>query len=328
MAVYSQLSTEELSALVARWDVGPLLSAKGIAEGISNSNWLIETGGGPGGNDDQRSRRHILTIYERRIHTADLPFFLGLLDHLSNAGCPVPRTLRTREGAGFTMVGDKAAALIEFMPGLSPSRPSAQQAHAVGRALAGVHLASADYAGSRGNDLGPAQSAAILSAYSAAQLETIDSALPPMAEAARSIARQWPMGLPSSIIHSDLFPDNVLMTGDTVSGLIDFYFACTDSMAYDLAVTHAAWSFAGPTQGYRAEVGSALVKGYESVRQLTAEERDALPVLAQGACLRFIASRTADWFDTPPGALVTRKDPMEFVRLYDFYNRFGADSFA
>lgn len=318
MAVYTQLTADELAALIACYDVGELVSAKGIAEGVSNSNWLVDTRG-----RDGAGARYILTMYERRIDLADLPFFLDLLDHLAANGCPVPRTIHDRAGASFRMVGEKAVALIEFLPGISLDRPSPAQARAVGRVLAQMHEAAARFPRHRTNDLGIATSARVLADCGADALAGIDADLPRVIGAAAELAGRWPAGLPQSVIHSDLFPDNVLMLGDSVSALIDFYFACNDAMAYDLAVTHAAWAFDGTGRHYAPEVGAALIEGYESVRVLDPAERAAMPVLAQGACLRFISSRAQDWLDTPADALVARKDPMAFVRRLDFYRAQG-----
>lgn len=318
MAVYTHLGAEELAELVAAYDVGELVSAKGIAEGVSNSNWLVDTTAG----------RFILTMYERRIDIADLPFFLDLLDHLSGRGCPVPRTIHDRAGASFRLIGGKAVALIEFLPGVSVDRPTAAQARSVGRVLAQMHLAARDFPACRTNDLGPQTSARVLAQCGEHALAAIDPELPCAIELAEKIAADWPEDLPQSTIHSDLFPDNVLMLGDQVSGLIDFYFACTDMMAYDLAVTHAAWAFAGSGRAFRPEIGAALLDGYVSVRALTPAERAALPLLAQGACLRFVSSRAQDWIETPADALVTRKDPMDFMRRLDFYRSAAAGAFA
>ena len=318
MAVYTHLGAEDLARLIARYDVGELVSAKGIAEGISNSNWLIETTRG----------RFILTMYERRIDIGELPFFLGLLDHLASRGCAVPATIHDCDGAASRKVDDKAVALIEFLPGVSPTEPSSQQARAVGAALAQIHLAARDYPQTRRNDLTPKDSATTLHSHGEDELAQIDPALPQVRERAAELLDRWPEGLPESIIHSDLFPDNVLMLGEEVTGLIDFYFAARDMMAYDLAVTHAAWCFDKTGARFDPAIGQALVAGYEAVRPLDRAEREALPVLAEGACLRFVASRAEDWLDTPADAQVLRKDPMDFVRRWDFYAKEGARAFA
>lgn len=329
MAVYTHLGAEDLARLIAQYDVGELVSAKGIAEGVSNSNWLVETTGGEGaaGFKGTAGTRFILTLYERRIDTTDLPYFLGLLDHLASKGCPVPRTIHDREGSAFRIELGKAAALIEFLPGVSPSRPTAAQAHSVGAVLAQVHLAARDFPLTRANAMDFAASAAIMDACGAAQLATIDPALPAMLDHARAAAALDLAALPISQTHTDLFPDNVLMRGDTVTGLIDFYFACTGPMALDLAVTHAAWCF-DSANAYLPRLGKALIGGYESVRALETGERALLPALLMGACLRFVASRAEDWLDTPDDALVMRKNPMQFVERWGFYDQMGAGLLA
>lgn len=318
MAVYTQLSSEAMAELVCAFDVGALLSAKGIAEGVENSNWLI----------DAERGRYILTIYEKRVRVEDLPFFLGLLDHLAERGCPAPRTIHDQTGAQFRFHEGKAAALIEFLPGVSLTEPSPAQAHAVGRALAQLHLAALDYPGRRANDLG-LSGWRPLAERAAPGFPEIDPELGPLiARELDALEAEWPADLPQSTIHADLFPDNVLMLGDEVTGLIDFYFACTDAMAYDLAVTHSAWTFDKDGRAFDAAVGRALVTGYEEVRPLSPAERAALPVLARGSALRFTLTRAYDWVNTPAGALVTRKDPMAFARRLSFYAAAGQDAFA
>ncbi len=326
MAVYTHLGAEDLSRLIAHYDVGGLVSAKGIAEGVSNSNWLVETTGGDG-----RGARFILTLYERRIEMRDLPYFLNLLDHLSSKGCPVPRTMHDRTGASFRLVADpgslsgasKAAALIKFLPGVSPTRPTAAQARSVGAVLAQLHLAARDFPLTRANAMDFAASAAILDTCGAARLAAIHPDLPSMLPHAHTAAALDLTALPQSQTHTDLFPDNVLMLGDRVTGLIDFYFACTGPMALDLAVTHGAWCF-GRDNRYLPDLGTALIAGYESVRPLEAAERALFPAIAKGAALRFVASRAEDWLDTPGDALVTRKDPMQFVQRWHVYDKAGA----
>ncbi len=324
MAVYTDLGLDRLRSIVAAYDIGELISAKGIAEGVSNSNWLIETRGMPAG----RTARFILTMYERRIDLADLPFFLGLLDHLSQKGCQVPRTIHDRDGAPFRVVDGKAIALIEYRDGVSPDNPTPAQAHAIGAALANIHLAALDWPMVRANALGPEAWYRMLRECGADRLETIDPAMPPLIETAGQLVAHWPEGLPRSTIHSDLFPDNALFLGDEVCAVIDFYFACTDSMAYDLAVAHAAWSFVPDGSRYESGVGRALMAGYESVRLLDDDERAALPLLAQGAAMRFIASRAADWIELAVPGTVKRKDPMAFTRRLHFYRDTGHGAFS
>jgi homoserine kinase type II len=309
MAVYTHIAAEDMAVLVQRFGAGRLISAKGIAEGVENSNYLVETDQG----------RFIFTVYEKRVDTADLPFFLGLIDHLVAKGCPVPRALKAEGGAGTISVNGKAMAMMEFMPGLSVSHPTKDQANAVGYALGAMHGALADFGMERPNSLGPQEWFA-LAARCGDDLDRIQPGLKACVDRECSFLRtHWPTDLPKSVIHADLFPDNVLMVGDTVGAIIDFYFACTEIRTWDVAVTHASWSFANDGTGYNAAVGDAIIAGYNTAFGLSDAERTAFPILARGACLRFLLTRAWDWLNTPADAIVTRKDPLAFLRRLEHY---------
>ena len=240
---------------------------------------------------------------------------------------PVPRTIHDRAGASFRLVGGKAVALIEFLAGVSVDTPSAAQAHAVGGALAGLHLDAADFPGERANAMNLAHWQELSADCGEAGLRSIDPALPDLVAGELAyLSANWPRDLARSVIHADLFPDNVLLLGDRVCGLIDFYFACTDLTAYDLAVTHSAWCFAADGT-FKPDIAEALIAGYDARRPLSPEEWHALPLLARGAALRFVATRAYDWLHTPADALVTRKDPMDFARRLSFYATAGDKAF-
>jgi len=309
LAVYTHVSAEEMESLLARYEVGRLVSAKGIAEGVENSNYLVDTS----------EARFILTLYEKRVDAGDLPFFLALLDHLAERGIPVPRALRDREGVQIQQLCGRPACLIEFLPGVSVSHPTIAQARATGRALGSMHGALADFVPERPNALGP-QGWHALAARCGGDLEAIAPGLKSRVDAELAfLDARWPTGLPRAAIHADLFMDNVLMLGDEVGGLIDFYFACTEIRAWDVAVTHAAWTFENDGSGFHADLSAALIAGYEERFGLSPAERAAFPVLARGACLRFLLTRAWDWLNTPADALVTRKNPLAFLRRLDFY---------
>ena len=309
MAVYTEVPAEALEAFLARYETGKLVSAKGIAEGVSNSNFLVET----------ETARYILTLYERRIDLADLPWFLALMEHLADDGQPVPRPIRDRAGEALQQVSGKAACLIQYLPGVSVSQPTEAQAAAAGEALARLHVAGLGFKAERPNDLGVShwrESAAELGN----RLDEIEPGLAALvAERIDAVAAGWPGDLPRGTIHADLFPDNVLMLGNRVTGLIDFYFACTDLLAYDLAVLHAAWCFPADGSAPRAGHSEALLAGYQRVRPLSAGEQAAFPLLAQGASLRFLLTRAQDWLAPPSDALVQRKDPRPFARRLQYY---------
>lgn len=313
MAVYTHVSAEMMARFLGDYDTGELISFKGIAEGVENSNFLVETRGGKDGC------RFILTLYEKRVDPSDLPFFMALLDHLAERGCRVPRAIADSDGQQIRELAGRPACLIEFLEGISLTSPSPAQAHAAGEALAKMHHAVADFGADRPNSMGLA-SWHDLAGRCAGQWQQIDPALETIVtDELAFLTARWPEDLPQSVIHADLFPDNVLMLGDTVSGLIDFYFSCRDARAYDLAVTHSAWCFSPDGRSFDPGVSDALLQGYHANLKLTAEERAALPILARGSALRFTLSRAYDWINTPADALVTRKDPMAFARRLAFY---------
>jgi len=309
MAVYTTVGAAELAAFLTRYDVGTAVSFKGIAEGVENSNYLLDTTHG----------RFLLTLYEKRVDAADLPWFFALTTHLADRGLPVPRPIPDRSGTVLQTLSRRPACLIEFLPGVSVTEATVSEAAAVGAALGRLHAAAAGFGSERPNALGPAGWQR-LAAACAGQLDAVEPGLDALvADATARIVDDWPTTLDRAAIHADLFPDNVLLMDGGVSGLIDFYFACTDIRAYDLAVTHAGWCFSPDGHRFDAARAQALIAGYRGAHPLTAAEVAALPLLAQGAALRFLLTRAYDWLHTPANALVTRKDPLAFARRLRWY---------
>jgi homoserine kinase type II len=310
VAVYTEVADEELSAFIATYDIGTVLSFKGIAEGVENTNYFLHTSAGS----------YIVTLYEKRVREADLPFFLGLMEHLARRGLSCPQPVRNRQGHSLGRLAGRPAAIINFLDGLSIRRPTAQHCGAVGQALAQLHLAGRDFPMRRPNALSLSGWPALFQAAAG----DADRVGPGLAERTRreldELAGRWPAGLPSGVIHADLFTDNVFFIGDAVSGLIDFYFACTDAFAYDLAICLNAWCFE-PDLSFNVTKGRAMIAGYQAVRALTELEAAALPVLCRGSALRFMLTRLVDWLNVPPGALVKPKDPLEYDRKLAFHRR-------
>lgn len=310
MAVYTDITDEELSGLLSAYDIGKPLAFKGIAEGVENSNFFLDTETG----------RFILTVFERRTREADLPFFMAVMETLAEAGVPAPRPMHTRDGAMVARVRDKPCAVVTFLSGLSPKRPSVAQCRAAGEGLAQLHVRLRDSGLARANAL----SREAWEALVRPRLEQAEGLRAGLADGVGNdldaLKAGWPSGLPSGVIHADLFPDNTLFVGDRLAGMIDFYFACTDALAYDLAICLNAWCFE-PDRSFNLTKGVALIAGYQSVRPLEAEEREALPILARGAAMRFFATRLVDWFSTPPGALVRPKDPLEYADRLSFHRK-------
>ena len=322
MAVYTEVGdTEDLEAFLARIRHRPgSIRLQGNRRGRrEHATFSSTTTGGLNGPG-----QYIVTLYEKRVDAGDLPFFLQLLDHLADRGLPVPRAIRDRAGVQVQQVCGRPACLIEFLHGVSVSHPTPTQARAAGEALGRMHAALADFTPERPNSLG-LEGWHTLATRCDGDLDAIAPGLAArVADELAFLDARWPADLPKSVIHADLFPDNMLMRGDAVGGIIDFYFACTEIRAWDVAVTHAAWCFEADGTGYHADLGAALIAGYDAAFGLSEAERAAFATLARGAALRFLLTRAYDWINTPADALVTRKDPLAFLRRLDFYAQASA----
>ncbi|MEI9992305.1 MAG: homoserine kinase [Rhizomicrobium sp.] len=310
MAVYTDVSFEELETLLGDYDLGQPLSFKGIAEGVENSNFHLQTDRGA----------YFLTLYEKRVSEADLPFFLGLMEHLAARGIACPQPIRRRDGGQWSTLNGRPAALVTFLNGLSLKRPDAVHCAAAGAALARMHAAGVGFAIARPNALGPGGWGE-LALKTEAGADGIEAGLRDLiADSHRDIVANWPKGLPGGVIHADLFPDNVLFMNAEVSGLIDFYFACNDAYAYDLAVMLNAWCFESDG-GFNVTKSASLIGAYRRERELTGAEIAALPVLSAGAALRFLLTRLYDRLNHDPNALVRPKDPRDFSRRLRFHRK-------
>ena len=315
MAVYTTVDDAALAGFLADYEIGGPLAFKGIAEGVENSNYFLETETG----------KFILTLFEKRVSPDDLPYFIGLKRHLAAKGFPCPRPVAARDGDALRTLCGRPAIIVTFLEGLSPNRPSVTQCREMGAGLARMHAALADFEAVRPNGLGPAawprlwagrrDGAEALQPGLAAEIED-DLAV---VAAARDVSGALPRGT----IHADLFPDNAFFVGERFSGVIDFYFACSDALAYDIAVCLNAWAFeedpGAHALQYNFSKGAAFLAGYGRERALAPVELDALPVLARGAALRFFLTRLVDWTDTPPEALVKPKNPLEYAQRLRFH---------
>jgi homoserine kinase type II len=308
MAVYTDVAADDLTKFLAGYELGELLSYKGIAEGVENSNFLVHTGQG----------YFILTLYEKRVAAGDVPFFLALMEHLSARGITCPQPVKNRGGETLGQLCGRPAAIVTFLEGMWIRRPDPRHCYAVGSALARLHLAGADFAPRRANALS-VDGWRPLYEQAASRADSVQPGLAKTIEAELAhLERHWPRGLPQGVIHADLFPDNVFFLGNALSGLIDFYFACTDTLAYDVAICLNAWCFE-PDHSYNVTKGRELLQGYARTRALSPAELEALPLLARGAALRFLLTRLADWLNVPEGALVRPKNPLEYFRKLRFH---------
>lgn len=308
MAVYTEIADEQVAAFVAEYDIGRVVACKGIAEGIENTNYLLVTDRGP----------YILTLYEKRVRVEDLPYFLALMEHLASRDIPCPTPVHGRDGEALRQCAGRSAAIVTFLNGMWPRRPTARHCAGVGEALARLHLAGAEFPMMRPNSLSLGGWRKLLGAIGTGGKSVHAELLEELEDEMQVLEREWPNSLPTGVVHADLFPDNVFFEQDNLSGLIDFYFACTDILAYDLAICLNAWCF--ETDGsFNVTKARRLFTGYQGVRQLRPEEREAVPLLARGAAMRFLLTRLYDWVNTPKSAMVTRKNPMEYLQKLRFH---------
>jgi homoserine kinase type II len=310
MAVYTEVSDDALRAFLELYDIGEVTSFKGIAEGVENSNFLLRTTDG----------QHILTLYEKRVKREDLPFFIGLMEHLASRGVTCPQPVRDRAGSALGELAGRPAAIVTFLDGLWIRRPNVRHCGEVGEALAQMHLAGADFSLKRVNALSLQGWPALFQAAESRADEVAPHLREESAAELSFLRTRWPRDLPVGVIHADLFNDNVFFLGEQLSGLIDFYFACNDALAYDLAICLSAWCFE-PNNDFNISKGRAMISGYERLRPLGQAEIDALPLLARGAALRFMLTRLVDWLNVPPGAKVAPKNPLEYRDKLRFHQR-------
>jgi homoserine kinase type II len=309
MAVYTDVAADELAEFLGHYDIGDLRSYKGIAEGVENSNFLLHTSTGS----------FILTLYEKRVARDDLPFFLGLMTHLAAHGISCPQPLTNKSGETLSTLAGRPAAIINFLEGVWPRKPSATHCAGVGQALAQMHLAGRDFEITRANALSVSGWRPLFE-QAASRADEVQPGLRAFIEAELSYLESgvWPQGLPTGVIHADLFPDNVFFLGDALSGIIDFTFACDDALAYDVAICLNAWCFE-PDCSFNVTKARAFLHAYGRARALTEAEQQALPLLARGSALRFLLTRLVDFLNVPKGALVRPKDPLEYVRKLRFH---------
>lgn len=315
MAVYTDVDDQSLARFLADYEIGRLVAYRGIAEGVENSNFVLETEAG----------QFILTLYEKRVKPADLPFFLGLMDHLAGKGLACPTPIHRKDGAVLGELCGRPAAIVSFLKGVWPRKIEIGHCGPVGEALARLHVAGADFRIARENALGPAGWRPLYEACAGRADEVEKGLAGEIAAELDFIGRHWPSDLPRGVIHADLFPDNVFFLDGRFSGMIDFYFACNDTLAYDLAICLNCWCFEADGS-FNATKARRLVEGYASVRALSAAETRALPVLARGSALRFLLTRLYDWLNHPPGAFVRPKNPLEYAKKLRFHRAVPAPS--
>ncbi|MGK2872814.1 MAG: homoserine kinase [Alphaproteobacteria bacterium] len=310
MAVYTDVSDEELDAFVAEYEIGDVISYKGIAEGVENSNYMLRTNGGDG--------TYFLTLYEKRVAPEDLPYFLGLMEYLAGRGISCPLPVHGRDGQALRTLSSRPAAIVTFLDGMSVRRPRPQHCAMLGEGLARLHLAGTEFPMHRANALSVRHWRPLYMRCAKRADDFADGLGAELDAELQQLENRWPENLPAGIIHADAFPDNVFFLRDRLSGFIDFYFACNDALAYDIAICLNAWCFEGDG-AFNVTKARLMLAGYQAVRPLTSAELGALPLLARGSALRFLLTRLHDWLFPVDGALVRPKDPLEYLHKLRFH---------
>ena len=308
MAVYTKVDDQTLAEFLDKYDAGQATSFKGIAEGVENSNYLLST----------TKEQYILTLYEKRANPEDLPYFLNMMEHIADKGLPSPRPIRDRSGKALQTLSEKPACLISFLSGVSVDQTSDAHCAAAGEALALMHNALSDFPETRANDLSLSGWKNLIE-NTLKKADSVSQGLSDfISEEFTYLEANWPDGLPSGTIHADLFPDNVLFTGHKVTGIIDFYFGCTDALAYDLAICVNAWCF-DENHRFVPSRAKRLIEMYDTHRSLTPAELEVFPILCRGAALRFLLTRLYDWLNPVEGAVVNPKDPLDYKKRIEFH---------
>ncbi len=314
MAVFTHVTEEEVTEFLAGYALGRLIRVRGIREGTENTNYRLVTTAG----------RFILTLIERRTEESALPFIFGLMRHLAEAGAPVAEPVADVSGRIIRRLAGRPAVIVRMLDGRAEDDPAPWACAAAGAALARLHRAGASFGKGRTNPYGSENWPDLLAACGKRVQEGREDGhraiLTRCEEALGVLGARWPASsaLPAGAVHADLFPDNMFFLSDQVSGIFDFYFACTDFWAYDLAIMLAAWCFDADNRFAEARA-RALVQGYDGERRLQDSERRALGILAAGAALRFTLTRLYDALHPVPEAVVTPKDPAQFAARLAFF---------
>ncbi len=310
MAVYTDVTLKQAQQFLQKFDLSELTNIEQIKDGIENSNFILHT----------QSDRYILTLFEKRVLEAELPWFIALLTHLNNKQFPCPKPIPDKTAQTLKQLNQRPATIVSFLPGRC-LETNIQDNHCfqVGAMLAKLHVSAADFIPMRTNALG-FQSWQDIFNKTAPSIDSIYSGWSAkMQHGLENLLENWPTNLPMGVCHADLFIDNVFFTDNQLTGIIDFYFACNDFWAYDIAITLLDWTYtkSNTEAVFHPNLAVQLLKGYQSVRSIEQQEYQALDSLAQGAAMRFLLTRCYDWVNTPKNALVKPKDPAEYMYIFE-----------
>ena len=312
MAVYTKLSEHKLKDFFSKYNLGKLLNYKEIKEGIENTNYFIQT----------EKNKFILTLYEKRVDEKDLPFFMSLMKNLHDKNFPSPKPIININGNYISEISNKKAAVVSFLDGSSKKNLNPKNCYEVGVNTAKLHLITKNLVAKRKNKLSVLSWRKIYNKVKNDCSKIHPNLIEIIEKNLEEIEHKWPKNIPSGIIHADLFPDNIFFKNDKLTGIIDFYFACNDFYALEIAVCLNALCFEGKNDNLSFNVTKAkkFIDGYSSIRKLSEDEKKSLKILCQGAAIRFLLTRVFDYLNLTEGAIVEIKDPVEYLKRLEFHN--------
>ena len=311
MAVYTKLNQSKVEEILSNYNLGKLDTFKGIEEGIENTNYFLSA----------NKKKFILTIYEKRVQSEDLPFFSDLMSFLNKASFKCPAPILNNDNSTITNFDGKKLMIVSFLEGKSKSNLSPNNCKAIGIEIAKMHELTKNFKIKRQNNLSVNSWRNLFNSVKD-QCSKLNEDLPKLIEEnLLSVEKNWPKDLPKGIIHADLFNDNIFFNKDKFSGIIDFYFSCEDFFAFEIAICFNALCFDGIKENLSFNVTKAknFIEGYSSVRKLSNIEKQSIKVLSQGAALRFLLTRVFDALNTVEGAIVKVKDPIEYLKRLEFH---------
>jgi homoserine kinase type II len=309
MAVYTKLAHQEVEQFLEQYNINNFKDYKGITEGVENTNYFINT----------LEQDYILTIYEKRVDENDLPFFINLLSNLSENKFPCPKPIANKNNEKINKIKNKNAALVTFLNGQSKNKITSEECFEIGKITAQLHEITKKFNVSRKNNLSIESWQNIFEKTIKKKIDLDETIIKKTKNYLNFLKDNWPKNLPQGIIHADLFPDNIFFTKNKVSGIIDFYFACNDFFAYEIAICINSICFDNNST-FNMTKAKNLIDGYSSIRTLSEEEKKFLPILSMGAAMRFFLTRLHDFYHTDNKADVKIKDPFEYFKKIEFHS--------
>ncbi|MEY2910242.1 MAG: Homoserine kinase [Pseudomonadota bacterium] len=309
MAVYTKLEHQEVRQFLEQYNINNFKDYKGITEGVENTNYLIKTS----------EQDYILTIYEKRVDENDLPFFIKLLSYLSENKFPCPKPIANKNNEKINRIKNKNAALVTFLNGQSKNKITSEECFEIGKITAQLHEITKKFNINRKYNLSIENWESIFEKTIKQKIDLDESIIKKTKNYLNFLKDKWPKNLPQGIIHADLFPDNIFFTNNKVSGIIDFYFACNDFFAYEIAICINSLCFDNNST-FNMTKAKNLIDGYTSIRTLSEDEKKYLPILSMGAAMRFFLTRLYDFYHTDNKADVKIKDPFEYLKKIEFHS--------